>query len=203
MNRDDVKRVIQKRCIDAFGKKAVIDWDLDKIAEALLKGAERYKVEPELALAQGILECHFGCNPAAKRSRKTRNIFNVGNVDDGRNRFFASYEAGIDVYFRLMAREYRWPGEGEVVSVEMMERHDFRRPRGGRYATAPSYTRDVVKLAADIRQGFPQIAQIDAQMARIDGLDSRLRGNDKGSGNDNEGDVAKSVAKTEKKGSKK
>lgn len=167
--KDKIKQVIKKRCIDAFGKKAVIDWDLDKISEAVARGAERYKVEAELALAQGILECHFGCNPAAKRSRATKNIYNVGNVDDGRNRYFSSYEAGIEAYFRLMAREYRWPGEGETVSVEMMERHDFRRPRGGRYATAPTYTRDVVKLAREIRkelEGFPQISQIDTQISQ-------------------------------------
>jgi len=195
--KDAIKKVIQRRCIEAFGKKAVIVWDLDKIAEALVKSAERYKVEIELALAQGILECHFGCNPAAKRSRATKNIYNVGNVDDGRNRFFASYEAGIDVYFRLMAREYRWPGEGEAVSVEMMERHDFRRPRGGRYATAPSYTRDVAKLAREIRKELAAVVPADyadgnADGADSGGLDSRLRGNDK------EGGVAKNVAKTSK-----
>lgn len=154
MSIEMIKSVIQKRCISAFGKSAVIPWDLDSIANAIMCGACRHKVQVELALAQGIMECHFGCNPAAKRSRATKNIFNVGNVDDGRNRFFGSYEDGIDAYFRLMSREYRWPGEGDVVSVEMMQKHDFIRPRGGRYATAPSYTRDVVKLALGIRDEF-------------------------------------------------
>lgn len=153
VNGEQIKRVIQRMCLDMWGKKAVIaaDWDLDEIADAVAKYCESCRVEPALCLAQGILEGHFGVAPTAKRTRLTRNIFNVGNVDDGRNRTMVSWAEGIRVYCRLMAREYCYRNEGHTVSVEMMVKHDFVRPRGGRYATAPSYTKDVMGLAEKIR----------------------------------------------------
>lgn len=153
MTSEQVKKVITEKCIKAF-KNAKVPWDLDAIATALLEGSKKYKVQIELALAQGILECHFGCNPAAIRSRRTRNIFNVGNVDSGANRFFRTVEAGIDSYFRLMAREYCWRAEGDTVTVEMMVKHNFKRPRGGRYATAPGYTTSIAKIAEGIEKMF-------------------------------------------------
>lgn len=153
MTREEIKKVITEKCIKPF-KNAKTPWDLDVIVDALLAGSRSHKVELELALAQGILECHFGCNPAAVRSRKTRNIYNVGNVDSGANKFFRTYEAGIDRYFRLMAREYCWRAEGDTVTVEMMVRHNFKRPRGGRYATSPSYTANIEKIVAGIKAMF-------------------------------------------------
>lgn len=155
MTKEQIKKVIQAKCLNVFkGVVMPANWNLDVIANAIEQYAAQYKVQPELALAQGIMECHFGCNPAAKRSRATKNIFNVGNVDTGGNRYFSSYVSGIGAYFRLMAREYCWRTEGDTVTVEMMEKHDFRRPRGGRYATAPSYTVNVVSIAKGIRGMF-------------------------------------------------
>jgi len=136
--------------VKPFGKKAVIAFDLDVMAALIHKLCWQWNVDVRLCLAQGILECHFGCNPAAKRSRVTKNIFNVGNVDDGRNRFFMSWEAGLSAYCHLMAREYCYRDEGAVVTPEMMIAHDFTRPKGGRYATAGSYTQDVAKIVAKI-----------------------------------------------------
>jgi flagellum-specific peptidoglycan hydrolase FlgJ len=150
MNKEQIEFVIREKCLKPFGDAARIAWDIEDIADALLLGSEQYHVDPILALAQGILECHFGYNPAALRSRKTRNIFNVGNVDNGGNRFFKTMQAGIEAYFRLMAREYHWRDEGPSVTLEMMLKHDFRRPRGGRYATSPSYTRNIASIAASI-----------------------------------------------------
>lgn len=152
MSRDDVKTVIQKMCIDTFGQDARVPWELDEIVDALMEGSSAHKVELELALAQGIAESHFGCNPAAVRSRKTRNIYNVGNVDNGGNRFYKSFRDGIIAYFKLMEREYCWKAEGDMVTLEMMLAHNFKRPRGGRYATAPSYTATVEKVAGRIRK---------------------------------------------------
>jgi flagellum-specific peptidoglycan hydrolase FlgJ len=150
MDKINILKVLQEMAVKPFGKRAVLAFDLEQMAELIEKKCSQYKVDPRLCLAQGILECHFGCNPDAVRSRKTKNIFNVGNVDDGRNRFFLSWEAGLTAYCHLMAREYCYRNEGDVVTAEMMIAHDFTRPRGGRYATAPSYTKDIAKLVAKI-----------------------------------------------------
>lgn len=146
-----IKKIIKKTCIDTFGPKAIIPWDLDEIANILALKAEQYHVDLRLALAQGILECHFGCNPEASRSRKTHNIYNVGNVDDGSNRYFSTWETGIGAYFLLMASRYCYRNEGDEVTAEMMIAHDFVRPDGvGRYATAPSYTKDIASIVKKI-----------------------------------------------------
>lgn len=152
MNQTQIKTIIKKLCVDVFGSKAPLSQapSLDELANILEQKSEQYHVDLRLAIAQGVLECHFGHNPAAARSRKTKNIYNVGNVDDGGNRFFASWEDGISAYFRLMAREYCWRNEGPEVTAEMMIAHDFTRPRGGRYATAPSYTKDIASIVKKI-----------------------------------------------------
>lgn len=150
MTTAQIAKIINDLAIKPFGKTAVIAFDVNEMAELIHRLAGQYHVDPRLALAQGILECHFGANPAAARSRKTKNIFNVGNVDDGGNRFFASWEDGISAYFRLMAREYCYRNEGPDVTAEMMIAHDFMRPRGGRYATAPSYTKDIASIVKKI-----------------------------------------------------
>lgn len=169
MDKVQIKKVIEQMCVKAYPKAQKPEgWDLERISEAVWLFCAKHRVEPELALAQGIAECHWGMNPKARRSRMTKNVFNVGNVDDGGNRYFPSWEAGIEAYSKLMQREYLWPGEGNVVTMAMMEKHDFTRPRGGRYASALNYTKAVKALYKAIK-----------------GLDSRLRGNDGGkSGND-------------------
>jgi len=157
MNKEQVKRIIKKMCLEIWGKTAVktSDWDIDRIAAAVYCNCEKYGVDMRLALAQGIAECHFAVAPGANRSRKTRNIFNVGNVDSGGNRYMQSYEQGIETYCRLISREYNWSGKMEmdpgsspgrlstgvsIVTAESLIEKDFRRPKGGRYATDPNYT---------------------------------------------------------------
>lgn len=164
MKLEEIKKVIKKLCLDMMGKQAVktADWDIDVIAEAVHKYCEAYNIEARLALAQGILECHFGLAPGANRSRKTRNIYNVGNVDDGGNRYFPTYASGIEAYCKLLCREYNWGYYDGVkissykpsataqqlnpypITAERMMGHDFCRPKGGRYATDPEYT---IKIA--------------------------------------------------------
>lgn len=150
MTIEQIKKVLLEMAQKPFGIMKASPFDLGEMAGLIDKLCAQYKVDPRLCLAQGILECHFGCNPAASRSRKTRNIFNVGNVDDGRNRYFATWEAGLNAYCHLMAKEYCYRNAGDTVTAEMMIAHDFTRPRGGRYATAPSYTTDIAKIVAKI-----------------------------------------------------
>jgi len=150
MNKEMIKKVLQELAVKPFGKKAIIDYDLDEMAYAIERICAQYKIDPRLCLAQGILESHFGCNPEAVRSRKTNNIFNYGNMDDGRNITFKSYEDGLRTYCRMMAMNYCWRNEGTIVTPEMMIKHDFTRPQGGRYATAVNYTKDIAKIVAKI-----------------------------------------------------
>ncbi len=136
--------ILLELCVKPFGRNVVVDFDIPTMAQMILVFSIQYKVEPLLCIAQGVVESHFGCNPSASRSRKTRNIFNVGNVDDGSNKYFPDYASGLERYFQLMDREYRWPEDKDGhVRMSTMAKRDFYRPRGGRYATAPNYTGQV------------------------------------------------------------
>lgn len=137
-----------------WGAKAVNpggDWTVENIARWIVYYSNQYKIDILLPLAQGVLECHFGVNPAAKRSRKTCNIYNVGNIDNGTNETQANWKQGIERYCKLMHQEYNWKDDPEgYVTLDSMVKHDFVRPRGGRYATNPDYTKQVVQLAKKI-----------------------------------------------------
>lgn len=141
---EKVQKVVKHYSLGIWGKKAVVlpDWDAEEIALAIYNNCIKYKIDMVLALAQGVVESHFGVAPTAKRSRATRNIYNVGNVDSGADEAQGSWTAGIERYCRLMAREYNWK-PGDEVSLEMMLEHDFYRPRGGRYASAANYSEAV------------------------------------------------------------
>lgn len=149
ITKEDVKYVITELAFKPFGGKAVVGvgWNLDEIADTILTASNQYKVDPRLFLAQGIIESHFGANPEAGRSRRTKNIYNVGAVDGGRNNYYSSYTDGIRDYARLMNQEYNWGGEGSWVTPEMMIEKNFTRSSGqGRYATAPNYTNVIQEI---------------------------------------------------------
>jgi hypothetical protein len=97
------------------------------------------------------VECHFGYDRKAKRSRVNHNLFNVGNTDNGANKYFNSYEEGIEAYFKLMHKHYLWADEGMIVTIDMMRDHNFWRPdKVGQYASDPNYTHTVCGIADKI-----------------------------------------------------
>lgn len=153
ITKEDVKYVITELAIKPFGGKAVVGvgWNLDEIADTILEASNQYKVDPRLALAQGIIEGHFGANPDAVRSRRTKNIYNVGNVDGGRNNYYSSYSDGIREYAKLMNKEYNWGNEDSWVTPEMMIEKNFTRSsRQGRYARDPNYTNVIQEIVKKV-----------------------------------------------------
>ncbi|MCC6932232.1 MAG: peptidoglycan-binding protein [Deltaproteobacteria bacterium] len=92
-----------------------------------------------LFLGQALQESHIGT--AAGRPLRTKNIFNVGNVDSGANRYMDSWEAGAENYLKLMSRAYGKTAEDVIKS-------DFKRTdTGDHYASDPSYS---AKIAAHV-----------------------------------------------------
>ena len=152
----DIRNVIKTMCLKTMGESNTPDfWELDEIVDAVHDCCLCYSIDPVLCLAQGIAESHFAVNPHATRSRKHKNIFNWLNTDDGKNHTFATFEAGIQQYCKTMKREYFWANDQDAdnpgwVTLDMMVRHDFMRPKGGRYASAKDYVRVITSLAKQI-----------------------------------------------------
>lgn len=151
ITQDDIKYLITELAVKPFGDDAVVSWNLDDISKTILEASNLYNVDPRLFLAQGIIEGHFGANPDAGRGRRTKNLYNIGNVDGGGDRYFSSYSDGIREYARTMNEEYNWGNEDSWVTPEMMIAHDFMRPDGiGRYSTAPNYTNVIQEIVKRI-----------------------------------------------------
>lgn len=80
------------------------------MAECAKRNFSKGYVPPELALAQLALEGGLSSDPSV-RPRKTKNPFNVGNTDSGKNKFFSTVQEGVCAYYDLMTRKYLTGGK--------------------------------------------------------------------------------------------
>jgi hypothetical protein len=108
-------------------------------------------IPPELALAQLKLEGGFSDNPKARPIR-TKNPFNVGNVDSGQNVMHDTVQNGINSYYSLIARSYLTKGK---TAADLL--NDFKNKNGLDYATSSTYESTLKKIV-------PQINKISQQV---------------------------------------
>lgn len=127
------------------------------LADGALKAFNTHKVyvPVELALAQLALEGGFSSKENA-RPIKTKNPFNVGNVDSGLDDPHDTVQEGINAYYSLMARKYL--GNGRTMDDLL---RNFVNKSGNRYASSKGYEsglKPLINTANDIAE--PIIASV-------------------------------------------
>lgn len=97
-------------------------------------------IPPELALAQLLQEGGISNSSEKSRPIRTKNPFNVGNIDSGENKFDNTVEDGIDRYYNLIAKRYL---TGDKTADDLLQ--DFINADGLRYA-AEGYEKAIKKI---------------------------------------------------------
>jgi peptidoglycan hydrolase-like protein with peptidoglycan-binding domain len=127
----------------------------EMMAKAAKNAFERFNkfVPAELALAQLAVEGGVGNGDVNSRPIRTKNPFNVGNVDNGSNKFESSVEDGIQAYYDLIARSYL--GKGRTAKDLVT---NFVNKEDQRYASGQDYEKA-------LNQIIPQINRIEQSVS--------------------------------------
>jgi hypothetical protein len=121
----------------------------DMMASSAKRTFEKYNkyIPPELALGQLAAEGGVGNSDPNNIAIKTKNPFNVGNMDDGSTIDHSSVQSGIDTYYNLIATDYI--GKGRT-SQDLI--NNFVNHKKLRYAKSPNYEKVVGSIARDVNK---------------------------------------------------
>ena len=134
--------------IDPAKLQAVVDhWARGKCplkAQDFIDASHASGVQVDLMLAQAIQESCIGT--VGRRPIETKNMFDVGNVDNGTNHVMADWHTGLAAYCHLMATSYGKTAEAVCGSGFTNIRN------GGKYASDPHYVTAIWAFVLAIRK---------------------------------------------------
>ena len=116
-------------------------------AKAALDSHGSY-IPPQLALAQLTMEGGLSKDPKVKPIR-TKNPFNVGNVDSGAVVNHSNWQSGINAYFKTMAKSYIVPSQNKTAPGLLKK---FVNVNNQRYASAPDYEKKITSTIENINK---------------------------------------------------
>jgi hypothetical protein len=104
-------------------------------------------VPPELALAQLAAEGGVGDPNVNNKPVRTKNPYNIANMDDGSIRTYSTIQTAIDAYFDLISRNYL--GKGKT-SNDLI--YNFVNHENQRYAKEEDYEDVVTSIAKQVKK---------------------------------------------------
>ena len=107
-------------------------------------GVKGRYIPPELACAQLAIEGGIGNKNPESRPIKTKNPFNIGNVDSGSDVSHEQVQSGINAYYFFMARDYLVPPKKASDLVT-----NFVNKSGNRYASGTDYEKKISKISTE------------------------------------------------------
>ena len=115
------------------------------MADGAKQAFERYRkyVPAELALSQLVLEGGIGNKDTNSKPIRTKNPFNVGNVDSGAVVQYGQVQTAINTYYNLIAKSYLNKGK---TAKDLLG--NFVNGSGNRYASATDYESKLNKLVS-------------------------------------------------------
>jgi peptidoglycan hydrolase-like protein with peptidoglycan-binding domain len=121
----------------------------EMMANAARNSFIRFKrfVPAELALAQLAVEGGIGNGDVSSRPIRTKNPFNVGNVDSGANKYEIGVEQGIQSYYDLIAKNYLGKGKSAKDLIK-----NFVNKEDERYASGTDYENALNQVISQVNK---------------------------------------------------
>ncbi len=122
-------------------------WSVPVKPETFISLMNKYNIPLELGLAQATIESNIWTS--GWRPTKTKNIFNVGNVDNWSNKYMETREDWIESYAKLL--KTRYSNDEGVVDINHLLKNWFRNKSWNKYATDPDYIKKLSTTITSIK----------------------------------------------------